>query len=273
VQLNPTTDHSDELALAVAAARAAGAIQLERYERLERIDYKGPRDVVTEVDNLCEDLILGAVRARFPDDAIVAEESGEHRSRRGRGAHASEGAGRAWVIDPLDGTVNYANGVPFFCVSVAFVLEGRPTVGVVFDPMRNELFSAVTGQGAWLGDQRIRLPDKERLEDCLISLAMPWRGYRRREAAVRRQTRVSRTLGSSALALAYLGNGRFDVFVQLRSLSNWDVAAAGLIAEEGGAVLTDPAGGPWYDPRRRSRGVSVVGASPRHQARVLDLIR
>jgi fructose-1,6-bisphosphatase/inositol monophosphatase family enzyme len=267
------TDHAAELALAVEAARRAGAIQLERYERLEHVAHKGPRDVVTEVDHLCEDLILGAIRDRFPDDALVGEESGEHRSRRGRGAHASEGAGRAWVVDPLDGTVNYANGVPFFCVSIGFVLDGRPTVGVIYDPMRDELFSAVAGLGALLDGRPVRLPDKEHLEDCLISLAMPWRGYRRREAALRRATRVSRTLGSSALALAYLANGRFDIFVQLRSLSNWDVAAAGLIAEEGGAVLTDPAGGPWYDARRRSRGVSIVGASPRHQPTVLELVR
>ncbi|HEY8167117.1 MAG TPA: inositol monophosphatase family protein [Candidatus Limnocylindrales bacterium] len=267
------TTHAAELDLAVGAARGAGAIQLERYERLERIVHKGPRDVVTEVDHLCEALILDAIRSRFPDDAIVAEESGEHRSRRGKGAHASEGAGRAWVVDPLDGTVNYANGVPIFCVSIAFVLDGRPTVGVIYDPLRDELFSAVAGQGARLDGRRIHLPDKERLEDCLVSLAMPWRGYRHREAAVRRVTRVSRTLGSSALALAYLGNGRFDIFVQLRSLSNWDVAAAGLIAEEGGAVLTDGAGGAWYDAGRRSRGVSIIGASVRHQPTVLDLVR
>ena len=268
-----TTDFAAELALAVEAARGAGAIQLERYERLERIVHKGPKDVVTEVDHLCEELILGTIRRRFPDDAIVAEESGEHRAGRGKGAHASEGVGRAWVVDPLDGTVNYANGVPLFCVSIGFVLDGRPTVGVVYDPMRDELFSAVAGWGAQLDSQPIRMPDKERLEDCLIALAMPWTGYRRRESAIRRATRVSRNLGSAALALAYVANGRFDVFVQVRSLSNWDVAAAGLIAEEGGATVTDPAGGPWYDARRRSRGVSVVAATPRHHPTILGLIR
>ena len=268
-----TTEHAAELAMAIEAARGAGAIQLERYERLERIVHKGPKDVVTEVDHLCEALILGAIRSHFPDDAIVAEESGEHRSKRGRGAHASEGAGRAWVVDPLDGTVNYANGVPLFCVSIGFVLDGRPTVGVVYDPMRDELFSAVAGWGAQLDGRPIRMPDKERLEDCLISLAMPWTGYRRREAAIRRATRVSRNLGSSALALTYVANGRFDIFVQLRSLSNWDVAAAGLIAQEGGAVVTDPAAGPWFDATRRSRGVSIVAASSRHHASILDLVR
>ena len=265
-------DHAAELALAVDAARRAGAIQLEHYERLERIVHKGPRDVVTEVDHLCEALILAAIRERFPDDAIVAEESGEHRSRGGAGAHAAEGAQRSWFVDPLDGTVNYANGVPFFCVSIGLAVDGRPAVGVVFDPMRDELFSAVAGHGARLDGQPIALPDKDRIEDCLISLAMPWRGYRRREAAIRRVTRVSRNLGSAALALAYVGNGRFDIFVQLRSLSNWDVAAAGLIAEEGGATLTGPSGGDWFDAGHRGRGVSVVAAAPRHHGTVLDLL-
>lgn len=267
-----SADLSAELALATDAARRAGAIQLERYERLERIVHKGPGDVVTEVDHLCEELVIAAIRERFPDDAIVAEESGAHRAGRGRGAHAADGAERAWIVDPLDGTVNYANGVPFFCVSIGFALGGRPAVGVVFDPLRGELFSAVAGRGATLDGQPIRHPDKERLSDCLISLALPWRGYRRREVALRRATRVSRVLGSAALALAYVANGRFDVFVQVRSLSSWDVAAAGLIAEEGGAVVTDLAGGAWFDLRRGSRSVSIVAAAPRHHRAILELL-
>src|SRR3990170_2905054 len=245
-----------ELELATDAARRAGAIQLERYERLERIVHKGPGDVVTEVDHLCEELILAAIRGRFPDDAIVAE-----------------GAERAWIVDPLDGTVNYANGIPVFCVSIGLAVAGRPALGVVYDPVRDELFSAVTGAGATLDGQPIRHPDKERLSDCVISLALPWRGWRRREGALRRATRVSRVLGSSALSLAYVANGRFDVFVQARSLSSWDVAAAGLIAEEAGAVASDTKGGPWFDLGRPSRALSVVAASPRHHPTVLDLLR
>jgi myo-inositol-1(or 4)-monophosphatase len=261
-----------ELALAIDAARRAGAVQRDLYERLERIVHKGPGDVVTEADHLSEALILAAIRERFPDDAIVAEESGQHRSRGGRGVHAAEGAERAWIIDPLDGTVNYANGVPFFCVSIGFVLRGRAAVGVIYDPMRDELFSAVAGGGARLDGQAVHHPDKEHLSDCLISLGLPWRGYRRREAALRRATRVSRNLGSASLALAYVANGRFDIYVQLRSLSNWDVAAAGLIAEEGGARVTDPAGGPWLDLARPSRAVSIVAASPRQHPAVLALL-
>ena len=262
-----------ELALAIDAARRAGALQLDLYERLERIVHKGPGDVVTEADHLSEALIIEAIRGRFPDDAIVAEESGAHRSGGGTGAHAADGAERAWIIDPLDGTVNYANGVPFFCVSIGFVQAGRAAVGVVYDPTRDELFSAVAGGGARLDGQPIRHPDKERLSDCLIQVVLPGRGYRRREVALRRATRVSRDLGSAALALAYVANGRFDIYVQFGSLSNWDVAAAGLIAEEGGARVTDPAGGAWLDLARPSRAVSIVAAAPRHHATVLDLLR
>jgi myo-inositol-1(or 4)-monophosphatase len=262
-----------ELALAIDAARRAGAVQLDLYERLERIVHKGPGDVVTEADHLSEELIIAAIRAQFPDDAIVAEESGEHRSGGGKGVHAADGAERAWIIDPLDGTVNYANGVPFFCVSIGFVQGGKAAAGVVYDPTRNELFSAVAGGGARLDGQPIALPAKEQLSDSLISLGLPWRAYRRREHALRRATRVSRDLGSAALALAYVANGRFDIYVQLRSLSNWDVAAAGLIAEEGGARVTDGSGGPWLDLGRASRAVSIVAASPRHHAAVLELLR
>lgn len=262
-----------ELALATDAARRAGAVQLERYGRLERIEHKGPGDVVTEVDHLCEELILDAIRGGFRDDAIVAEESGAHRAHEGRGAHAAEGAERAWIVDPLDGTVNYANNIPFFCVSIGLAVAGRPTVGVVYDPLRDELFSAVARHGATLNGEPVRLPDKAQLSDCLIALALPWRAWRRREGALRRATRVSRVLGSSALALAYVANGRFDLFVQARSLSSWDVAAAGLIAQEGGATVTDPAGGPWFHLARPSRTLSLVAASPRHHAAVLELLR
>ena len=113
----------------------AGRILLERYERLEPIDYKSARDVVTEVDHLSEALILDAIRARFPGDAILAEETGEHQAGAGEDA-PTLARGRTWIVDPLDGTVNYANGIPFFCVSIGLVVDGVPAVGVIHDPMR-----------------------------------------------------------------------------------------------------------------------------------------
>ncbi len=269
---HPPADLAVELALACDAARRAGALQMATYGRVTRVRHKGPRDVVTDADHASEALILGAIREAFPDDAILAEESGGHRGRRGRGPDPTEGTGRAWLVDPLDGTINYANGVPFFSVSIGLVIDGRAALGVVYDPARDELYHAVDGGGTYLNGGRVRLPVKKQLADCLITLALPFRGWRARERAILRATRVNRVLGSSALALAYVANGRFDCFIQARGLSNWDVAAAGLIAQEGGATVTDPRGGPWLDVTRPSRGVAVIAAAAPHHAALLHLL-
>ena len=113
---------------------------MDRYERLERIDHKSAKDVVTEADHLSEELILDAIRARYPGDALLAEESGEHHAIAGEAP--TSGRGRVWIVDPLDGTVNYANGIPVFCVSIGLVVDGRPAVGVVRDPTRSETYAA-----------------------------------------------------------------------------------------------------------------------------------
>src|SRR5919106_560074 len=139
-------DDAHALAFAVELAARAGALQMERYERVERIDFKSAKDVVTEVDHLVEALILDAIRARSPGDALLAEETGGHAAAAGHAA--TSGVGRVWIVDPLDGTINYANGIPFFCVSIALVEAGRPVVGVVRDPTRGETFAAALGAGA-----------------------------------------------------------------------------------------------------------------------------
>lgn len=264
-----------ELDVALGAARDAGAIQLERYERLEQIVHKGPRDIVTEVDTLSEELIIRAIRARFPDDLILAEESGHSHPNSNSGDQAPpvDPTGRLWVIDPLDGTVNYANGIPIFCVSIGLVEDGQPVLGVLFDPTRGDLYSAIRGQGAFLNEQPISLPVKEKLSDCVVFLALPAYRFARREHRIRKQIRVSRVLGSSALGLGYVANGRFDAFVQAGGLSVWDVCAAGLIAEEGGAKVTDAAGGPWLDVTRPQRGTGIVAAAPAHHATLLEALR
>src|SRR3954462_9051722 len=142
---------------------------MERYERLERIDLKSPKDVVTEVDHLSEAMIFDAIREQFPDDALLGEESGGRDARAGHAA--TSGIGRVWVIDPLDGTINYANGIPFFCVSIGLVVEGRPYVGVVHDPTRAETFAATAGgpamQTSTLGTESfaIEASDKDKLSD------------------------------------------------------------------------------------------------------------
>ncbi len=262
---------TDELAFAIETAEAAGAVLMDRYERLERIERKSARDVVTEADHLSEAQILGAIRASFPGDGILAEESGGHDRRDGTGATTA--TGRSWVVDPLDGTVNYANGIPFFCVSIALVDDGRPVVGVVHDPTRSETFAAAADGPATLDGRTIVASDKELLSDFVISLALSGGAVAERNRRVRKAVRIPRSMGSAALALAYVANGRFDAFVQQGGLSAWDVAAAGLIAARGGAVVTDLAGGSWFDLARAPRQFGVLAAPAAHHEALLGLVR
>ena len=263
-------DLQEALAFATDIAMRAGRILLERYERVERVDHKSAKDVVTEVDHLSEALIISAIRAAHPGDGIVAEESGEHAAAAGHAPTA--GVGRAWVIDPLDGTINYANGIPFFCVSIALVEAGRPVVGVVHDPSRGETFAASDDGAATLNGRSIATSVKAKLSDFVASMALSGPALIKRARAVRKEIRVPRSMGSAALALAYVGNGRFDAFVQQGGLSSWDIAAAGLIAERGGATVTDLAGGPWFDVSRKPRSIGVLAAPAAHHAALLRLI-
>jgi myo-inositol-1(or 4)-monophosphatase len=266
-----TGAHDGELAFALALAVRAGEVLMDRYERLEQIDYKSARDVVTEADHLSEALILDAIRAAYPADAILAEETGEHRAVEGEAP--TSGRGRVWIVDPLDGTVNYANGIPFFCVSIGLVADGRPVVGVVRDPTRNESFAAVADGPATLDGRPIRVSDKEKLSDFVISMALNGRTATSRARNVRKAIRISRSMGSAALALAYVGNGRFDAFVQQGGLSTWDVAAAGLIAERAGACVTTMDGGPWFEVAQPSKTVGALAAPAAHHGALLALVR
>jgi myo-inositol-1(or 4)-monophosphatase len=265
------TEDLGERVFAAEMARSAGMLLMERYERVERIDYKSARDVVTEVDHLSEELIIGAIRGRYPTDGILAEESGEHKA--GDGAPPTSGTGRVWVIDPVDGTINYANGIPFFCVSIALVVDGVPEVGVVFDPARNELFAASADGVATLNGEPITASSKEKLSDFVVQMSLSGRSVVRRARAVRKAIRITRSMGSSSLALAYVGNGRFDGFIQEGGMSNWDVAAAGLIAERAGATVTAMDGGPWYDPSRKAQSVAIVAAPAAHHEALLALTK
>jgi len=257
---------ADELAFAIDTASAAGAVLMDHYEQLERIDHKSARDVVTEADHLSEALVIAAIRARFPGDAILAEESGAHEARETRAVN-----GRVWVIDPLDGTVNYANGLPVFCVSIGFVVDGRPTAGAVLDPTRGETFAATADGPATLNGRVIRASTKDKLSDGVISLSLAGRSVTNRARAIRREVRIARSMGSASLALAYVGNGRFDAFVQESGMSSWDVAAAGLVAEQSGATVTAFDGSGWYDPARATRTVGTIAAPAPFHARLLEL--
>jgi myo-inositol-1(or 4)-monophosphatase len=264
--------HAADLDFAVELAKRAGAIVTESYERTLRIDRKSKRDVVTDVDYRSEALVLEAIRDQYPADAILAEESGHHQ-RRSRGRTGRATTSRTWVIDPLDGTVNYANGIPYFCVSIGLVEDGAPVVGVVLDPLRQDCFSAAADGHATLNGQPVQASEKETLGDFVVSLAVIGRGGIARERRIGREIRIPRRMGSAALSLAYVASGRFDALVQNGGLSLWDIAAAGLIAERGGAKVTDLGGGPWWNPRRRGPTQSIVAAPPRQHGELLALLR
>lgn len=270
--MEPTTDAQsawlEERSFASELARRAGELLVRSYERVERIDRKSKRDVVTEVDYASERLVLEAVRQAYPHDAILAEESGHHERYRPDGL----ASGRTWVIDPLDGTVNYANGIPYFCVSIGLVADGRPAVGVVLDPLRDDCYAAVADGPTLLNGEPAHASEKAELGDFVVSLAIIGRGGIGRERTIGRRIRIPRRMGSAALSLAYVGSARFDAFVQNGGLSLWDVAASGLIAERAGATVSDLHGGPWWDPKRRSATVSIVAAPQPHHGELLGLL-
>jgi myo-inositol-1(or 4)-monophosphatase len=261
-----------ELAFATDLARKAGEIIQAGYGRIEQIDRKSRRDVVTDVDFRSEELVISEIRRRFPGDAILAEESGSHAGRAVAG-RADVQAERTWVIDPLDGTVNYANGIPFYCVSIGLVADGQPVVGVVLDPARGDCYQAAADGPARLNGDTVEASIKESLGDYVVSMAIIGRGGIWRERRIARSIRITRRMGSSAVALAYVASGRFDALVQNGGLSLWDVAAAGLIAERSGAVVSDLVGGPWWSMGRRSATISIVAAPQPQHGQLLDLIQ
>ncbi|MGZ6300164.1 MAG: inositol monophosphatase family protein [Candidatus Limnocylindria bacterium] len=263
--------HDTDLGFAVALAGRAGELLTASYEQAMKVDRKSKRDVVTNVDYASEALVIEAISERFPADAILAEESGRQhgatRTARGRWSR------RTGVIDPLDGTVNYANGIPFFCVSIGLVEAGIPVVGVVLDPLRGDCYAAAAGGPATLNGEPVHASDKAELGDFVVSMAIIGRGGIARERRVAHEIRIGRRMGSAALALAYIASGRFDAYVQNGGLSLWDIAAAGLIAERAGATVTDLYGGPWWNVAKRGPRLSIVAAPQPHHGKLIGLLR
>jgi myo-inositol-1(or 4)-monophosphatase len=222
---------------------------------------------VTEVDHLCEGLVMRAVQARYPDDAFYAEEIGEV------AATGAGKSGRVWIVDPLDGTVNYANGIPFFCISIGLVADGKPVVGVVYDPTRGETFAGAIDGPSLRNGEPIRVGQKELLEDLVVTIAVGGRGTVRKRREALKAIRAHRSMGSAALTLSYVACGRFDVYAQGAGLSAWDVAAAGLIAERAGATVTSLDGGPWFDLSRPAKKWSCLAAAPSHHAAILEMLK
>lgn len=229
------------LELAKTLALRAGEIQRERYEQTHEIETKSASiDLVTEVDRLCEALIVEGISRDRPGDSILAEEGGSKENPR---------ADWHWVIDPLDGTVNYAHGFPRFCVSIGVEYHAQRHVAVVYDPLLDELFWAVRGQGAFLGDRRLSVSEAPTLEQSLVATGFAYDVHRSDEdnlAQFSRMLKASRGIrrdGSAALDLCYVASGRLDAYWE-HKLHPWDVAAGILIVDEAGGRSSDLAGDP-----------------------------
>lgn len=222
---------------ATVAAREAGALLKNRFGLSHSITFKGDIDIVTEADRLSENLLVAGIRETYPDHGILSEES-----------PAIEGGSDVrWIIDPLDGTTNYAHGFPFFCVSIALERKGETVLGVIYDPLLDELFLAEKNGGAFLNGSPIAVSDTRDLSNSLLATGFPYDirvnpdnnlGTFNRMAL---RARAIRRAGSAALDLAYLAAGRFDGYWELR-LKPWDRAAGALMVTEAGGVVSDLAG-------------------------------
>jgi myo-inositol-1(or 4)-monophosphatase len=225
---------------AAELARAAGDILKHYAEREKQVELKGFANLVTIADKKSEELIINGILGRYPGHSILAEESGA----------TQPGAAVQWIIDPLDGTTNFAHGYPFYCVSIAVEEHGRVVCGAIYDPVRDELYTAARGEGAYCNDARLRVSDAARLSDALLITGFPY-NFRERLQTVINQfktflvaSQAVRRGGSAALDLCYVAAGRLDGFWELY-LQPWDTAAGVLILEEAGGRVTDFKGGPF----------------------------
>ena len=215
-------------------ARQAGEILRSGYNQEHKVSYKGVIDLVTETDRASEEFLLGEINARWPGSYIMAEESGV----------TLGDVEQSWYIDPLDGTVNYAHHIPIFSVSIGFALKGRMHLGIVYDPLRDEMFSAERGKGAHLNGQAIHVSNTTELNRSLLVTGFPYDAWNTDHdnfsnfVHFGKLTQGVRRFGSAALDASYVAAGRFDGFWEI-FLKPWDVAAGGLIAEEAGARVTN----------------------------------
>jgi len=254
------------LNIGIRAARAAGKVITQNIDRFDpmTIEKKQRNDFVTEIDHKAEAEIVNTLRRAYPDHAFLCEESG---------VIGDKNAEYQWIIDPLDGTTNFIHGLPHFSVSIALTQNGRLFQAVVYDPMRQELFTAGKGEGAFLDSKRLRVSSTAKLENALLCCGFPYRAgqdldffqrtmrhYTERSGGVRR-------LGSAALDLAYVAAGRIDG-AWLTGLHSWDMAAGGLIVREAGGLLNDfESGDDWM-----AKG-EVIAATPRIHHQMLEVMK
>jgi len=251
------------LNIAVKAARRAGGIINRASRDVEQIKVSAKRDkdFVTEVDKAAEEAIIGVLHEAYPDHAILAEESG-----------ASGDSDFVWIIDPLDGTTNFIHGFPQYCISIAQTQKGVLQHAVIYDPNRNELFTASKGAGAYLNERRIRVSKRAKLNEVLVGTGFPFRYFEHVDAYLgifrdmMHKTAGVRRPGAAALDLAWVAAGRIDGFWEL-GLSPWDMAAGALLITEAGGLVGDLAGEQNY-----LETGNIVGGNPKVFAQLLQII-
>jgi myo-inositol-1(or 4)-monophosphatase len=249
--------------IAIQAARKAGLILQRRLGRVKKVTYKGSVNLVTEMDLLSEQTIVSYIHRRFPDHSFLAEE---------RAVRAGDSPYQ-WIIDPLDGTTNYTHGFPIYCVSIALAKRGEVILGVIYDPTKEELFSAIKGKGARLNGKKIYVSSTEKLSQSLLATGFPYdlressannfdhfRNFALRAQAVRRA-------GSAALDLCYVAAGRFDGFWEMK-LGPWDMAAGSLLVKEAGGQSTDFSGRPI-----RLEGKQVLASNGKIHRSMIRILR
>ncbi len=254
--------------IAVRAARRAGNLIANAVEQVDRLDIteKASNDFVTEVDRQAEEAIIGIIHEAYPNHGILGEEGGEIAGKK-------EGVDYQWIIDPLDGTTNFLHGFPQFAVSIGVRHKGRLEHAVIYDPMRQELFTASRGGGAQLNDRRLRVTSCKGLEGALLGTGFPFKQQQHLDAylatfkALFPMTAGIRRPGSAALDLAYVAAGRLDGFWEI-GLSPWDMAAGTLLVQEAGGLVSDFSGGDNY-----LETGNVVAGNPKVFKAILQKIR
>jgi myo-inositol-1(or 4)-monophosphatase len=221
-------------------AKGAGEILRAGYGKEHQIDFKGPVDLVTEIDRQAEDFIVHKIREAFPSHSIIAEEGGELDGEKEM----------RWFIDPIDGTSNYARGLPMFAVSIAYAKKGEMRLACVYDPLRDECFYAEKGGGAWLNRKAIHVSTTEELINAMLVTGFPYDIHKKDNnldnfTNIIREVHTVRRLGSAALDLVYVAAGRLDGYWEI-GICPWDIAAGTLVVEEAGGMVTTIHGNPIY---------------------------
>ena len=251
------------LNIAVQAARRAGEVIARAVPRLDSlvVTAKGRNDYVSDVDRAAEREIIAIIRKHYPQHAILAEESGASGDNEVR-----------WIIDPLDGTTNFLHGFPQYCVSIALAHKGQVTQAVIYDPCRNDLFTATRGRGAFLNDRRMRVSRRAHLRDCLIGTGFPFKDgsyldtYLKMMKTMIESTAGLRRPGAAALDLAYVAAGFYDGFWEV-GLNPWDVAAGSLLVQESGGLIGDLSGEGDF-----LHGGQVIAANPKVFAQMVTAL-